>query len=156
MTGKYFYLSKRYHFLSEFSSMIFRKSTRLTRRQAITTIGWLSLLPLAGLWVSAVDRKLDQEGGDKMRINLDDIPEGVSYHYNCMISRKNMMFLIFSTKCTHLGCRLKMTGDQKLTCPCHGSSFDPENGKPLKGPAVRPLEQLNFKQEGDYLEIQIR
>ncbi|MEA1921282.1 MAG: ubiquinol-cytochrome c reductase iron-sulfur subunit [Pseudomonadota bacterium] len=50
-------------------------------------------------------------------------------------------FLALSRKCTHLGCAVAWDEKDKLfACPCHASTFD-ENGKVLKTPAPRPLDQ---------------
>jgi Rieske Fe-S protein len=119
-------------------------------------MGWLSLLPLTGLWFIMVNRKLEQERAERIRIKLEDIPEGISNHNKYLIKRQNNVFVVLSTNCTHLGCRLKITDDNQLTCPCHGSAFNPENGIPLRGPAIKRLEMLNFTKNEDYLEIEIR
>jgi len=51
--------------------------------------------------------------------------------------------VVLSSYCTHLGCRIKTFEDGKLVCPCHGSMFDLK-GNPLKGPAIKPLEKLEY------------
>ena len=51
----------------------------------------------------------------------------------------------YSSICTHLGCPVKLYEQQthNLLCPCHQSTFSAANGgKPLFGPAARPLPQL--------------
>jgi Rieske Fe-S protein len=35
--------------------------------------------------------------------------------------------------------------DDKLVCPCHGSVFDGRSGAVLEGPAVHPLQELNYE-----------
>jgi cytochrome b6-f complex iron-sulfur subunit len=52
----------------------------------------------------------------------------------------NSQFVAYSLVCTHLGCTVEPKG-QEFACPCHGSRFD-ANGRVLKGPADRPLQQL--------------
>jgi len=49
-------------------------------------------------------------------------------------------FEAYSLVCTHLGCTVEANG-QQFACPCHGSRMD-GNGRVLKGPADRPLQQL--------------
>ena len=69
----------------------------------------------------------------------------------------------YSSICTHLGCPVKLYEQQthNLLCPCHQSTFSAsEGGKPLFGPAARPLPQLAitldnegyFVATGDYRE----
>ena len=50
------------------------------------------------------------------------LPEGISF---------------LSSKCTHLGCSLRLVGEQ-LVCPCHGGRFS-LRGEVLAGPPPRPL-----------------
>jgi cytochrome b6-f complex iron-sulfur subunit len=47
----------------------------------------------------------------------------------------------FSRRCTHEGCSVGWdAGEQVLSCPCHGSRFDPnDEGAVLRGPARSPL-----------------
>ena len=54
----------------------------------------------------------------------------------------------FSSVCTHQGCTVA-PDDEGLSCPCHGSRFDPLTGEVVKGPAERPLEPYAVKVEGD-------
>jgi ubiquinol-cytochrome c reductase iron-sulfur subunit len=54
-------------------------------------------------------------------------------------------FVAYSKVCTHAGCPvgLYLTGQHRLLCPCHQSTFDVLTGAmPVFGPAVRPLPQL--------------
>jgi ubiquinol-cytochrome c reductase iron-sulfur subunit len=51
----------------------------------------------------------------------------------------------YSKICTHLGCPTSLyeAQTQRLLCPCHQSQFlATEHGKPIFGPATRPLPQL--------------
>ncbi len=53
--------------------------------------------------------------------------------------------IAFSKICTHAGCPVSLYEQQThhLLCPCHQSSFDvTEHGRPISGPAARPLPQL--------------
>lgn len=48
----------------------------------------------------------------------------------------------FSTRCTHLGCRIGRADDGQLVCPCHGSRFHAD-GTVAVGPASTPLQALH-------------
>jgi ubiquinol-cytochrome c reductase iron-sulfur subunit len=53
--------------------------------------------------------------------------------------------IAFSKICTHAGCPVSLYEQQthRLLCPCHQSIFDvTDRGRPLSGPASRPLPQL--------------
>jgi menaquinol-cytochrome c reductase iron-sulfur subunit len=56
-----------------------------------------------------------------------------------------------SAVCTHTGCLVQRL-NQGFACPCHRSDFD-EEGKPLSGPAPRPLDRLETKVEGEKLML---
>lgn len=48
----------------------------------------------------------------------------------------------FSRICTHRNCAVNWDSARaRFLCPCHGAVFDP-GGKPVKGPATRPLEPI--------------
>jgi Rieske Fe-S protein len=47
---------------------------------------------------------------------------------------------ILSTRCTHMGCRLRVAG-QQLVCPCHGGTYSRE-GRVTGGPPPRDLDWL--------------
>lgn len=48
----------------------------------------------------------------------------------------------FSSKCTHLGCEVKISDDGSIACPCHKAQFD-ATGKVLKGPAKKDLKRFD-------------
>lgn len=51
----------------------------------------------------------------------------------------------FSPVCTHLGCAVSWSENEKhFLCPCHTSAFDTD-GKVLTGPAPRPLDRFDVK-----------
>jgi ubiquinol-cytochrome c reductase iron-sulfur subunit len=72
-------------------------------------------------------------------------------------------YIAFSKICTHAGCPVSLYEQQsgRILCPCHQSQFDVlQDGKPVFGPAARPLPQLAitldsdgyFVAKGDYRE----
>jgi len=61
-------------------------------------------------------------------------------------------FYAFSKICTHLGCPTSLYEQQtqRILCPCHQSQFlATEYGKPIFGPAARPLPQLPITVDED-------
>ncbi len=60
--------------------------------------------------------------------------------------------VVFSSRCTHLGCTLHWDeGKQLFVCACHGGAFD-RSGTVKAGPPPRPMDRLAFKvQDGDLL-----
>lgn len=53
------------------------------------------------------------------------------------------MFVVFSNRCTHVGCPAQAT-DTGFACPCHGSVFDRQGGR-IAGPALRPLDRFQWE-----------
>jgi menaquinol-cytochrome c reductase iron-sulfur subunit len=53
------------------------------------------------------------------------------------------MFVVWSNRCTHVGCPAQATSGG-FACPCHGSVFD-ERGARTAGPAVRPLDRFQWE-----------
>ena len=57
------------------------------------------------------------------------------------IVRQGPKLFALSAVCTHRRCKLDMQPDHSFSCPCHGSTFDP-NGHVTHGPARRDLPVL--------------
>lgn len=58
-------------------------------------------------------------------------------------------FKAFTAVCTHQGCTVSSVTEDRISCPCHGSSFSGADGSVLKGPATRPLKEIAVDVEGD-------
>ena len=57
--------------------------------------------------------------------------------------------VVFSNKCTHLGCHVNWNADkQEYICPCHDAQFGID-GNVLGGPPPRPMDRYS----GDQVEI---
>lgn len=59
----------------------------------------------------------------------------------------------FSATCTHQGCAVGSVADGEIVCPCHGSAFSVEDGRPLAGPATEPLAERNVTVRDGVVEI---
>ena len=58
-------------------------------------------------------------------------------------------FKAFSSTCTHNHCQLSGFVGDRITCPCHGSTFSITDGSPNGGPAPSPLAEVAVKVVGD-------
>lgn len=121
----------------------------------IKLAGALLLLPLAGLWHSMVTRKNRGHGAGIVTVPLSEVPEGTSLVQGCVLCKSGDSLKVFSGRCTHLGCPLRLSESGRLSCPCHGSEFEPDQGQPLRGPALRPLETYDFTVEDDRIVIRV-
>lgn len=65
----------------------------------------------------------------------------VSFQDNYIVINQGGKISVFSSHCTHLGCKISTYKNEKLICPCHGSEYNLE-GRPLKGPAYKNLELI--------------
>lgn len=74
---------------------------------------------------------------------LDQLPPGIMRPFPdhaVAAIRGDEGVAVISTRCTHLGCTLRMVGDQ-LVCPCHGGRFGTD-GQVIEGPPPRALPWL--------------
>ena len=57
----------------------------------------------------------------------------------------------FDAICTHAGCQVNYdAGRRLLVCPCHGATFDPDNGAAvISGPAPTPLPPIRVTESSD-------
>jgi len=68
-----------------------------------------------------------------------------------LVRRGGNLFAL-SAICTHKRCRLEAEPDRTFSCPCHGSTFNPD-GQVTKGPAQRnlPVFELSVDRDGNVL-----
>jgi len=99
---------------------------------------------VAWIWYRLSSFQADRENNFEFRHGLD-LPMGISYFEKYYLFRNNESVRAFSTICTHAGCRIGFGPATTMQCNCHGSKFDPETGKPLKGPAIKPLQQFDCR-----------
>ncbi len=63
---------------------------------------------------------------------------------------KEGVFVGFDALCTHEGCPVDIFSEPgKMSCGCHGASFDLASGKPTAGPAKKPMPKKPIVIEGD-------
>ena len=92
----------------------------------------------------------ETEGNNQSEVrHKADIPPGVNHFGKYYLFREGETVVAFSTTCTHAGCRLGKTHSSVLQCGCHGSQFEASTGRPLKGPAFKPLQKLDCQFNND-------
>ncbi len=119
-----------------------KSNQKISRKKFIKWIFNLLLLPFAFLWYKSVERKEAQKKQDV--ILPKDLPKGVSFHDKVIAVNTDNEFKIFSSRCSHLGCKIDKIENGKLICPCHGSTYNLE-GAVTKGPASKSLQTLQYK-----------
>jgi len=142
--------------------------SEIKRRDFLNTLwlflGFLGLTEFAGLVIAFL--KSHQPGTTPLKkeklMPLGNIAE---YENNSvttfrrggfyLVRLQNGDFLALSRKCTHLGCTVAWSKDErKFICPCHASAFD-MTGKVLKPPAPRALDYLPVHIENDMIVVDI-
>jgi nitrite reductase/ring-hydroxylating ferredoxin subunit len=114
-----------------------------SRRAAVRALGWLLAAPVPFLFASMVDRHARLASGSK-RVEIPaPAGDGVIFAGDVVVCRVAGTTRVFSSRCTHLGCRITETRGDLLVCPCHGSRFRLD-GAVAAGPAARSLEPLPF------------
>jgi nitrite reductase/ring-hydroxylating ferredoxin subunit len=149
---------------------------RLGRRELLSRLGRLGLGAAALSFLPGCPggsyRSLPLKGDDidepkddlsrPLRIGISKVPAGqaVDFSYGGVKGYLHQTgdgrWLALSRRCTHNGCLISFQRDiQGYKCPCHGSAFDQE-GRPIHGPAKRPLDRYPVLVEGDAAIIDLR
>lgn len=113
-----------------------------SRRLFVKLAAGLGTGLFAFTWYRLSEIQFGKESQGEFRHSAD-IPLGVSHFGKYYLIREEKSVRAFSTTCTHAGCRIGKGSGTVLKCGCHGSQFDASSGKILRGPATRPLQQLD-------------
>ena len=116
----------------------------ITRNTFIQLATGLILGLFVWIWYRLSGFQTEQENNQEFR-HGKDLPMGVSYYDKYYLFRNDQSVRAFLTTCTHAGCRIGLGTGTKLQCNCHGSQFDAETGKPLKGPAIKALQEIECR-----------
>lgn len=129
-----------------------KNDNQLTRKDFFKKIGSFTLIPAAFLWYSSAAR--GKAAADEVSVVKIGTPvsKGTTFKGDVIINRDDRGVKIFSSRCTHLGCRLSKIENDEIVCSCHGSRFS-KDGKLIKGPADRDLDQLEYRVDKSSKEI---
>jgi Rieske Fe-S protein len=120
------------------------KKSLISRKTFFRILSGLVLGGFVWIWNSLSRFQEQWESNMEFR-HGNDLPMGVNYFEKYYLFRNKESVRAFSTTCTHAGCRIGKNAGTVLQCNCHGSQFDAETGKPLKGPAIKPLAELECR-----------
>jgi Rieske Fe-S protein len=99
-------------------------------------------------------RSVSGSGPGTVLVALSDLPVGGSTELEVdgrrvLLTRPaERTVLGFDARCPHQGCTVRATTDGGLGCPCHGSTFEPSSGDPVRGPADQPLGGIGVEVRG--------
>lgn len=74
-----------------------------------------------------------------------------------VVANANGAYYAIGNICTHRGCKLSegTLNEEKVHCPCHGSTFDIRTGAVIKGPATNPEKSFKVRVDGDDILVTI-
>ncbi|NQU32746.1 MAG: ubiquinol-cytochrome c reductase iron-sulfur subunit [Bacteroidetes bacterium] len=119
------------------------KEKKQNRRYFIKSAMIGIVVGIAVLWDKMV---LTQEKINSNKIVTFPFPTNkeISFQGDFILVNKDSEVNVYSSRCTHLGCKINQHSNNQLLCPCHGSTFGLD-GIPTKGPAVLPLKKMKFE-----------
>jgi len=119
-------------------------NTPISRKTFFRLLSGVTLGLFVWIWQSLSRFQEEKENSAEYR-HGKELPMGVSFFEGYYIIRTKDLVRAFSTTCTHAGCRIGKSNDTVLQCNCHGSRFEAETGKALRGPAIKPLSELDCR-----------
>lgn len=117
---------------------------KISRNLFIRMITGLIIGLVAWIGYKLSNYQLERENSMEFR-HGQNLPMGISYFEKYYLFRTDHSVRAFLTKCTHAGCQIGISSGTMLQCNCHGSQFDAQSGKPLKGPALKPLQEIECR-----------
>lgn len=124
-------------------ALIMGKQKTISRKLFIQSSTGLVIGLSGWIWYKLTGFQIERE--NSLEFNHKHISMGISYFDKYYICRTEHSVRAFLTQCTHAGCRIGVSSGTMLQCNCHGSQFEAETGKPLKGPAIKPLQQIDCR-----------
>ena len=118
--------------------------TPISRKTFFRLLSGVTLGLFVWIWHSLSRFQENKENSAEYR-HGKDLPMGVSFYEKYYLVRNKDSVRAFSTTCTHAGCRIGKGSETVLQCNCHGSQFEAATGKPLRGPAIKPLQELDCR-----------
>ena len=130
-------------------------NSKMSRKEFLKWMKFLLFIPF--IWMIIKMNKDHQRFGTSRKpIKLPNgFSPGLSIEDEVIICKTDNDLKIYSSKCTHLGCKINKVENNELVCPCHGSRYN-SSGIPVKGPSVKALEELTFEIDKSTNEIIIQ
>jgi Rieske Fe-S protein len=126
----------------------------LNRKEFIKRIWGVVLLPYLLLAVLMHRKYRSVTGSTEVRIPLESLRR-INFLGEFICIKNESQVKIFSSRCPHLGCRIKAIKNDVFVCPCHGSSFTLD-GKVIKGPSPENLASIPFNIDENTNELIIK
>ncbi|QIA09742.1 QcrA and Rieske domain-containing protein [Draconibacterium halophilum] len=118
----------------------------------VAAVGFISFFVF--IWNKLTLRHIVTTGTEVASVPLNKNKE-VQFFDKFIIVNSDHQTTVFSSHCSHLGCKIDKMENGKLVCPCHGSEYD-LHGEVIKGPAYKNLTVLNSSVSDDEKSIIIK
>ncbi|MFA3782666.1 ubiquinol-cytochrome c reductase iron-sulfur subunit [Melioribacteraceae bacterium 4301-Me] len=119
---------------------------KITRRKFFSSLITIVSVPFLYALNSEVERKIEIDKRKEKIYLPADLGNGIFFFNSVIIIKEGEKISVYSSKCSHLGCKINKVENGKIVCPCHGSVYG-LNGEVVKGPAVKPLKKLSINKE---------
>jgi len=127
----------------------------ISRKEFITGLGQVTIALFAGLWMVMTKKTLSTKLRSGMTLTLSQINDGITFFDDVISYKEGEVLTFFSSRCTHLGCKITQHQSDRLICPCHGSRFDSRTGKAIIGPALYNLPVLDYEQNSEEQSVTV-
>ncbi len=127
---------------------------KLNRRGFFRITAGVLFAGFLGLWGKIVNKEIEYTKHNIIRLPFDKSRK-ITFTGDFIIVNDKDNLNVYSSHCTHLGCVIKNIENGKFVCPCHGSEYS-LSGKPLKGPAVKPLKKYDFELDKAHGKIVVK
>nr|WP_319270644.1 Rieske (2Fe-2S) protein [uncultured Draconibacterium sp.] len=118
----------------------------------VVTAGMISFFVF--IWNKLTLQHIETSGSSEATLPLNKNKE-VQFFDRFIVVNTNDNTRVFSSHCSHLGCKIDKVANGKLVCPCHGSEYD-LSGNVIKGPAYKNLTEVNSTLTNDGKSIIVK
>jgi len=115
---------------------------KITRKKFLKYFYKFLLIPLFAVAYFSADKQNKLNKNKKIFLP-ENIENGITFYDELIINKSNLGIKVFSSRCTHLGCKIENIQSNQLVCKCHGSKFTLD-GKVIAGPAIKNLAELKI------------
>ena len=117
----------------------------------VAAVGFVSFFAL--IWNKLTLQHIATSGAEEASVPLNKNKEVQFFDKYIIVNTDKTT--VFSSHCSHLGCKIDKMESGKLVCPCHGSEYDLQ-GQVIKGPAYKNLTMLDSSVSEDGKSITIK
>ena len=127
---------------------------RISRKTFFKQLAVVLSIPYAYFALKTVLWQKQSQALKEIRIPIN-LEKDIFFDEHIIYIRRDNEVHFYSSKCTHLGCKISTLKNDQLACGCHGSHFSLE-GKVINGPAAKDLTELKYFIDKDSQEYVVQ